>query len=329
MRKKRKPDGGGQEGALEKVTLMTGLDYKRILTEVMPSQEVTIYTYDLFFNCDVSFYKDSLGHLQNCKIVVNRVKEQKRKEFETALPNVKLTVKEDSHAKILLIAPDLVYLTSQNFSDAPDWFQYAVRIKDADAYRFYYNSVDYYARTGQTNNIPQSREKVATLSLSTESQHGNYMPDYDGISLTFVDSKLASVVNWRQKLTGNFGRNILICTQTIPDMHYCQETIKSLLSRGNRVYIIAQRKSGGKLQELQKLSQMYPGQITCEVYDNLHAKMVLISPKDREKDGIVWLSSQNFGDSSWFEHTIRLKCKDAYEYYLNKLRDFTGHVLLP
>ena len=46
---------------------------------------------------------------------------------------------------------------------------------------------------------------------------------------------------------------------------------------------------------------------------DVHAKMVLADPCT------VWLSSANFGASGWFESTIGIHSKAAYDFYLEQL----------
>lgn len=319
---RKKSDNGGVYCTLKKITLMTGMDYKEILTSVSPDRKVAIWTYNLFSREGFTFYKDCLSHLQNCELIVNKIDEPMRKKFDNELPNITLISKANTHAKILLIAPDIVYLASQNFGDNPDWFQYAVRIQDEEAYQFYSKDTAFYAGTTLTNNICQSRNNaVGALMTSTSDNNGNFSPDYSGISLNLVDGKLASTVNWNQKFNGVRGRDIIICTQTMPDMSYCKTIIGKLIRQDNRICIVAHQTSKGKLCKLQ---QEYK-QITFETYSNFHAKMVLISPAKTNGEGIVWLSSQNFGDSGWYEHLLNLKSAKAYEYYLEKIRNFMGH----
>ena len=84
---------------------------------------------------------------------------------------------------------------------------------------------------------------------------------------------------------------------------------KILGKRPNDMTLIANDKFQSKAKELQEL---YPG-ITIYLRSDVHAKMVLIEPET------VWLSSANFGDSTWFEHTIGIHDKRGYDFYRKEL----------
>lgn len=297
------------------------MDYKKILTSMPSDQTITIWTYDVYSKEGFKFYKDCLGHLQDCTLIVSKITDSMRQKFETELPCVTLVNKENTHAKILVIPPDIVYLSSQNFGDNPDWFQYAVRIQDWGACQFYMGETADHKDGDSTNNIRQTGNSFADYTRQASNNYGKYIPDYSGISLSAVEAKLEYTVNWNQKFNGYFDRDFLICTYTLPDYGYCQRMIEKLLKQRNRVHFIANTKSE---EPLRKLQQEF-GKITFEVYSNFHAKMVLVSPVNAGRNGIVWLSSQNFGDSGWFEHLFRLKSATAYEYYLGKLEGFVDH----
>jgi len=318
----KKTDGGGLSGTLKKITLMTGMDYRKILANVPSDRKVTIWTYDLRSTQGIAFYRDCLGHLQNCELIVNKIDETLKKNFETELPNVTLKSKPQTHAKFVLIEPNIVYVASQNFGDNPDWFQHAACIQDEDVYKFYFDDSARHANTDLINNIRNSGSQVVYTTTAMEKPNaGKYVPDYNGISLDLVESKLASTVNWNQKFNGDRGRNIILCTQTLPDLDYCKTIVKKLLKQGNRVCFIANHASIGKLNELKQECE----EIAFETFSNFHAKMALVSPTGTKPGGTVWLSSQNFGSSGWFEHMIKLKHAKAYEYYLGKLEEFVGH----
>ena len=69
------------------------------------------------------------------------------------------------------------------------------------------------------------------------------------------------------------------------------------------------------LPTLEKLRKQFPS-LNFETRPNLHSKMVLV------EDNIVWISSQNFGTSTWFENTLNIKSKDAYYYFEAILKEF-------
>lgn len=51
----------------------------------------------------------------------------------------------------------------------------------------------------------------------------------------------------------------------------------------------------------------------------MHVKFILIENDSQNKQGYVWLSSQNFGTSDWFENTINLKSNSVVKYLLGQL----------
>ena len=310
-----KETNGGTKGVINKIRFMTGLDYETVLSQVPSNSKVTICTYDVYG--DDSFFKRTLGHLQDCELIVNRIVPRDKEFFKCELPNVRVRVCEGekgTHAKMILISPDTVYLSSQNFSMA-DWFQHAVCIQDKDVYNHYYKCLQEYVNKGITGNILGQKKDVYDISLFQTNGLGNYKPDLWGIEELNVDVILAKSVNWNQKFNNVRDRHIVICTQTLPNMDYVRTMISKLLGENNKICIIAHYDAGFRLEALKN---EFPS-IKTYIYNNFHAKMVLI-----EKD-IVWLSSQNFGTSTWFENTIRIKNQKAYNYYVHKLEEFIGH----
>ena len=59
----------------------------------------------------------------------------------------------------------------------------------------------------------------------------------------------------------------------------------------------------------------------------MHAKIIMYSAENQSGTSTVWLSSQNFGNSGWFENLIMLKSNEAFEYYIQELEKYTGETL--
>lgn len=318
-----KKDNGGVQGIIPEVRIMTGLDYERILSRVAPNVYVKIYTYDL--SEKIEFYEACLRHLHKCDVVVNekKITQKKIDEFNAKLPNVNVIQKPNTHAKMILIEPGEVYLSSQNFSRA-DWFQHAVYIKDREAYFVYATNALSYENGNHTGNIgKKSSPENIGHATQTSNISGIYQPDYEGIILNEVEGKFAESVNWNQKLNNVRKRDMYICTHTLPDMKYIRQILDKLCKEGNRIRIIANSSSGDKLCELTKDYS----ELRYYLFDNFHAKMVLFSPQNTDGKGTVWLSSQNFGTSEYFENLIMLKSSETYQYYVKKLEDFAGKEL--
>lgn len=316
-------DNGGVSGIIPEIRIMTGLDYERILSRVDSNTYVKIYTYDLYE--EIEFYEACLRHLHKCDVIVNgsRITQKKIDEFNAKLPNVNVIQKPDTHAKMILIEPEEVYLSSQNFSRT-DWFQHAVYIKDREAYSVYATNALSYENCNYTGNIKMnlSHENIKH-TIQANDISGMYQPDYEGIILNEVEGKFAESVNWNQKLNNVRKRDMYICTHTLPDMKYIRQILNKLCKEGNRIRIIANSSSGDKLCELTKDYS----DLTFYLFNNFHAKMVLFSPQNVGGKGTVWLSSQNFGASGYFENLVMFKSSQAYQYYVEKLEEFVGHEL--
>ena len=314
-------DNGGVSGIIPNIRLSTGLSYETILSKTNPNAQVTIVTYDLYGNND--YFVNCLGGLKNCKVIINRISEKRLAELRSLLPNIAFEVHDNTHAKIILIGPDNVYLSSQNFS-VSDWFQHSVHIKDLDAYNTYLKGINLYEKTNSSNNAKMSLhpEYEGGFNAST-SVSGSYTPDYSGITLSNIKGKYAYSVNWNQKLNNIKNRNFCICTQTLPDKSYILTILKKLFNNKNRVHIIANSVSETKLLELQK---EFP-QLSYHIFDNMHAKIIMYSAENQSGTSTVWLSSQNFGNSGWFENLIMLKSNEAFEYYIQELEKYTGETL--
>ncbi len=301
---------------IPEITFMTGLDYKNILMNVNSNQKVTICTYNLFGDFQ-TYYKPALQHLKDVDLVITRLGKY-RNNFDSELPNVHIHETDRSHAKMLLIAPDEVYLSSQNFGET-DWFQHAVHIKDKIAYEIYYTSLKLFVEKGMTGNIQKYSEGVWTSPGQAPS--GNYVPDLQGSTYNGVKGKYMGGSNWNQRLNNVASRNIIITTYTLPDMEKVRLMLDKLINKKhNQVTIIANSKVEKQLKELYKEF--------CDfeyfTFDNMHAKMILYNDFNLAKgDGTALLSSQNFGTSGWFENLILIK-EHGYKYYYEKLREYTN-----
>lgn len=108
-------------------------------------------TYGLY-GTFVDFYRPALSHLKDVDLIINNIGGFKDL-FVDNLKNVHIFETDKSHAKMLLIEPDEVYLSSQNFTCDLDWFQHAVHIKDANAYQFYLRNVTNFREKDWTGNI--------------------------------------------------------------------------------------------------------------------------------------------------------------------------------
>jgi len=123
------------------------------------------------------------------------------------------------------------------------------------------------------------------------------------------------------------------------------------LKRGNHITFVINAASARKLQKIRKelaeeleetfLDEVQQGKFflaamrleqiikngelfDIEVRTNVHAK-VLLASKDQVNGGgeeVVWLSSQNFGSSGWFENMVGIYGAEAYNFYKEIFEDF-------
>lgn len=130
-----------------------------------------------------------------------------------------------------------------------------------------------------------------------------------------TEVKIAKSLNWNQKLNGYHNRKIIIATLILPGKEYVETILTKLLDHDNEVEIIAGVTSKDRLAYFKK---KLPS-LKYTVLPNMHVKFILIENDSQNKQGYVWLSSQNFGTSDWFENTINLKSNSVVKYLLGQL----------
>lgn len=116
---------------------------------------------------------------------------------------------------------------------------------------------------------------------------------------------------WNTKLSqiGRNNKKIIIVTYSLP--HYSTYTTKILDKRidGENITIIAHEKFRDRATWLR---DRYP-KLEIILVNRVHAKLVLIEPET------VWLSTENFGRSTWLEASIGIHDKSAYDYVMKEL----------
>lgn len=145
-----------------------------------------------------------------------------------------------------------------------------------------------------------------------------FKSDGGGLALCVKDAKLSTshtASSWNTRLSqiGRFPGRIVICTYSLPKLDYLQRIFDK---RSDGITLIAHEKFHERASQLKK---MYP-ELQIVLKPDVHAKFVLIEPET------VWLSSANFGSSGWFEQTIGLHSKEAYEYMLKQVNAYIGEV---
>lgn len=102
---------------------------------------------------------------------------------------------------------------------------------------------------------------------------------------------------------------IFICTYSLPDINYVRQIFEK---RTSNISLLV----NSKFTEQAKLIKKEFPEINIMLAENTHAKIVLISPDT------VWLSSANFGKSSWFENTVGIKNEHVYKFYQDEIKSF-------
>lgn len=312
-----KCDNGGNVFKVAEMELLTKIDFIEMFSEIDESKEIDIVTYSFF---DEEFVKNLLKGKKNVRVLLSS-NHKKSSDYKTIIENaclgadVKLTDK--THAKIVLIAPDFVYLGSQNIGDS-DWFQAGVLFKnDVVIYDYYKKIVDDFEKGKKLYNYPQKSNTFIESTKNNIKYKIPFVTDKPSIKINNIDVKLSTMLNWNQKFNGYHGRKIIVTTYSLPNYDYARTMIEKILNQGNQLTIYANDISSSILK---KLSEEFP-ELSYMTFPNLHSKMILV------EENIVWLSSQNFGTSTWFENTINIKSKEAYRYFYNRLNEYISMYL--
>ena len=302
-------DNGGRSVRLSQVTLLTNIDWLKILKENI-NKEIHLCTY----GCpDGEKMRQAVSHIANGKIIIGT--RQPKQDWNILKTNSNVKVRYNSHAKLLLIYPKIVYLSSQNI-EFNDLYQTSIRIEDSVAYEYYLNQFneqwtednpkkEYYKNKSILN--PKYTQKVCSFS-------GDLMNvNKTEVTLKNCDSKLATMKNWKTKLTGIRNSYVIITTQRMPHQEYVCECLDLLLKNNDTVTLIV----NDKPELVQNYMELYP-KITIYHCMNIHSKMLI---HDNQS---VWLSSQNFGNSGedWFECAIQLRNEKACHFYKKRLEEF-------
>lgn len=324
-------DNGGIKGYVKEVKLMTNVDWDDIFSKIT-DQETTICTYGDPDNQYNPFFRKHLPHMKNLMLVLGCGPDKNKKSFfeskvRALNPNIKLYLKWDTHAKVVLIAPDEVYISSQNVGIS-DWFQVTAYIKDKDMYKQYKENVDNYALNGQITKLyRREKNKKSTGKTWVCPKKLNPLPTASHKIVRYVECKASHMYNWNQKFNNIKDRNFIISTYSLPNDDYLVRMIRKLLDYNNTVTLVANSKFKEAADSLKK--EVNNKNFTIELRPDLHAKMVLCS------NNSVWLGSHNFGDSTWFEEMIQfVRNKDVHDFYYNEFMKymnkdewkFTGYI---
>lgn len=113
----------------------------QIGTQNLKDKKVIICTYSLpdLEYCKQIFDKRS----DNVILIVNEKFSDKAKELENLYPELEIHIKDDIHAKMVLVEPKTVWLSSANFGKS-DWFEQTIGIHSEEVYNFYLEQINKY-----------------------------------------------------------------------------------------------------------------------------------------------------------------------------------------
>lgn len=305
-----KSDNGGDTYCLDNIELLANIDFLKIFKEISTSSKIDIVTYSFY---DDEFVKALFCDKINVRVLLSKVPKQSQHYTDLIREIVRdseVIQVEETHAKIVLADPDFIYLGSQNIEQS-DWFQTGVVIRDIGIYKYYLKIVDDLANGKLFYNFPH-KSSGYVLPYRNNISYKPFKTSIPSKKLKNVIVKFSKQLNWNQKFNGVRNRNIIITTYTLPNLDYNRSILTKLFKQNNNVTIYA---NSIALQTLKKLKGEFPN-LNYDTRPNLHSKMVLI------EDNIVWISSQNFGTSTWFENTLNIKSPDAYFYFEALLREF-------
>ncbi len=307
---KSKSDNGGDTYRLDSIELLSHINFHSIFEEISSSAKIDIVTYSFY---DDEFVKELFREKRNVRVLLSKIHKQSQ-HYEDLIqeigPNSEVIQVEGTHAKIILAEPNFVYLGSQNI-DQSDWFQTGVIIRDQDIYNYYLNIVDDLANGKSPYNFSHRSSDYVPPNY-TKIPFEPFKPSISSKTLHNVEVKFSKQLNWNQKFNGLHNRKIIITTYTLPNLDYIRTMLKKLFKQQNDVTIYANSIALPTLKNLKNEFQ----NLIFETRPNLHSKMVLVD------DNIVWISSQNFGTSAWFENTLNIKSDAAYCFFETTLREF-------
>ncbi len=314
----------GFDMSTKNFTVFVNIDWCQELQKYEPERHIDIVTYSIF---DERYLKDILSHKQSVNIIVSD-KFQRRQKYEGLVQalsgDIVLKPRNSTHAKIVLIEPNIVYLSSQNINK-PDWFNWAIKIEDEVVYRFYKKQIE---DQNYSNAIDKTENFFKLGSSGLNLSEGVSTSTVKSASKTIPTAmiKYSYGLNWGTKLNGYRKDNpkFIICSYTLPKLHYIEEILNNLFKGEYKVDITLIVNSIAK-NHLDEVLAKFP-QIKGTHAPNIHGKMVLVETNTcaGNKYYKTWLSSQNFGTSGWFENTIRVEGVSTYRFFYNELDKFTN-----
>jgi len=116
---------------------------------------VTIVTFSL---CDFEYISKIVSKRKNgagITIVCNSKYEPNAWLLKRAFPELKMYVSPYAHAKLALIEPEIVWVSSENLGHKSSTFDASVGIHDEEAYKHYYSQIERLLRSRDTKEITE------------------------------------------------------------------------------------------------------------------------------------------------------------------------------
>lgn len=122
--------------------------------------EVTIVTYSL---CNLKHIFQIVGKRDRgagITIICNSKYEYNALILKRRFPDLKVYVNPNAHAKLVLIEPEILWLSSENFGHMGDTFDATIGIHSAEAYDHYHAQVQSLLRSSHTKEIKEEPTDV-------------------------------------------------------------------------------------------------------------------------------------------------------------------------
>lgn len=139
-------DNGGKAIRIDDAKLITtqmastwNTRLSQIGTNNLKDKKVIICTYSL---PDLEYSEQIFDkRSKNVILVANEKFKVKADELKAKYPDLTIHLKEDIHAKIVLVEPETVWLSSANFGKS-GWFEHTIGIHSKEAYSFYLQQIE-------------------------------------------------------------------------------------------------------------------------------------------------------------------------------------------
>ena len=118
-------------------------------------KQVTIVTFSL---CDLGYISKIVSKREGgvgITIVCNSKYEPNAWLLKRAFPKLRMFVSPYAHAKLALIEPEIVWISSENLGHKSSTFDASVGIHDKDSYNHYFSQVESLLRNRDTREITE------------------------------------------------------------------------------------------------------------------------------------------------------------------------------